>query len=195
VRAEHISQSRRPGGFTLIEVLAALIIVSLGMLGVIQAVGQTASNSTYLRDKTLAHWIAMNRLTEVRLQRSPPKVDKTSDEVEMAGRRWRWTMEVTQTPVDSIRRIDISVRPLEANEKSSLASVSGFFGTAIAPPGSTLVSWQGQPGGGQGGQGQDDEQDDGEEEDDRSPDPRNPGTPPRELIDTPTEEPPPPDEE
>jgi general secretion pathway protein I len=131
------------GGFTLIEVLAALVIVSLGMLGVITAVGQTASNSTYLRDKTIAHWVAMNRLTQARLQPSAPKIDKSSDEVEMAGRKWRWTMIVEQTPVESVRRIDVSVRPLEADEKSSLASVTGFYGTAVAPPGSTIISWQG----------------------------------------------------
>jgi len=47
-------------GFTLIEVLAALVIVALGMLGVIQAVTQTARNGTYLREKTFAHWIALN---------------------------------------------------------------------------------------------------------------------------------------
>lgn len=129
--------------FTLIEVLAALVIVSLGMMGVIQAVGQTASNGSYLREKTIAHWVAMNRLTEVRLQHAAPKVDKTSDEVEMAGRRWRWTMEVTQTPVEGIRRIDVSVRPAEAAETVRIASVSGFYGAAIAPPGTTLVSWRG----------------------------------------------------
>jgi general secretion pathway protein I len=130
-------------GFTLIEVMVALVVVSLGMLGVIQAVGQTASNSSYLRDKTLAHWIAMNKLTEVRLQKSAPAIDKSSDEVEMGGRDWRWTMNVTQTPVETIRRIDISVRQEGMDEKSSLASVTGFYGTAIAPPGSTLIDWQG----------------------------------------------------
>jgi general secretion pathway protein I len=136
-------------GFTLIEVLAALVIVSLGMLGVITAVGQTASNSTYLRDKTIAHWVAMNRLTEARLQPAAPKIDKSSDEVEMAGRKWRWTMTVTQTPVESVRRIDVSVRPLEADEDSSLAFVTGFYGTAVAPPGSILISWQGAEAGGE----------------------------------------------
>jgi general secretion pathway protein I len=133
----------RQRAFTLIEVLAALIIVSLGMMGVIQAVGQTASNGSYLREKTLAHWVAMNRLTEARLQRGAPKIDKTSAEVDMAGRRWRWTMEVTQTPVEGIRRIDVSVRPAEAGETVRMASVSGFYGTAIASPGTTLISWQG----------------------------------------------------
>jgi general secretion pathway protein I len=130
-------------GFTLIEVIVAMIVIGLGMLGVIQAVSQTANTSGYLRDKTIAHWIAMNRLTEIRLQKTAPGIDKTSDEVEMAGRRWKWTMNVTQTPVETIRRIDISVRPAEAKEGASMASVTGFYGTAVAPPGSALISWQG----------------------------------------------------
>jgi general secretion pathway protein I len=140
---------RRYRAFTLIEVVVALVVVSLGMLAVIQAVGQTASNSGYLREKTLAHWVAMNRLTEARLQKAAPKIDKTSDEVEMAGRRWKWTMNVAQTPVETIRRIDIDVRPADADEKVKLASVTGFYGAAVAPPGTALISWQGvtdQPG-------------------------------------------------
>ena len=39
----------------------------------------------------------------------------------MADRQWRWTMEVTQTPLESVRRIDITVRPKDADEDSSLA--------------------------------------------------------------------------
>ena len=153
MHAEHCSQSRRQRGFTLIEVVVALIVVSLGMLAVIETVGGTARNSSYLRDKTVAHWVAMNKLTEVRLLPNAPPVDKSSDEVEMAGRDWRWTMEVKQTPVETIRRIDISVRPSEAPDKSSMASISGFYGTAVAPAGTTIVQWKGSPGGGPGGRG------------------------------------------
>lgn len=157
-------------GFTLIEVLAALVIVSLGMLGVIQAVSQTASNSTYLRDKTMAHWVAMNRLTEARLQPQPPKVDKSSDEVEMAGQRWRWTMNVTQTEVESIRRIDISVRPAEADEDSSMAFITGFYGAALAPPGSTMIMWQGSERPGAPGSGdQDNRRDQGDRQEPPTP--------------------------
>lgn len=136
----------RETGFTLIEVLAALIIVSLGMLGVIQAISQTASNSTYLRDKTLAHWIAMNRITEIRLAPTPPEVDDSSDEMDYAGRRWRWTMNVSQTPVESMRRIDVRVALAGTDERYSLAMVTGFYGAAIAPAGSTLVLWDATPG-------------------------------------------------
>ena len=80
---------RTKRGFTLIEVLAALIIVGLGMLGVIQAVIQAANNGTYLREKTLAHWIAMNLVTERRLMTAPPEVGTSSDTIEYAGQRWR----------------------------------------------------------------------------------------------------------
>lgn len=152
-------------GFTLIEVLVALVVVGLGMLAVIQTVSQTANNTSYMRDKTIAHWIAMNQLTQVRLLPGAPPIDKSSDEVEMAGRDWRWTMVVTQTPVESIRRIEVRVRPSEAPEQSSMAFVTGFYGTAVAPAGTVSLNWsaaQGQSPGGQdqrGGDRQDSDND------------------------------------
>lgn len=118
-------------GFTLIEVLAALVIVALGMIAAIQAVTQSARNGVYLRDKTLAHWIGMNVLTERRLQPSPPDVAESTGRVEYAGQLWQWSMKVTQTQVSSLRRMDIRVRRADAPEETSLASVSGFYGTAI----------------------------------------------------------------
>ncbi|HEY5807473.1 MAG TPA: type II secretion system minor pseudopilin GspI [Povalibacter sp.] len=178
-------------GFTLLEVLAALVIVSLGMLGVIEAVSQTASNGAYLRDKSIAHWIAMNQLTTVRLAQQPPKIDKTSDEIEMADRQWRWTMEVSQTPLDSVRRIDITVRLEDADEDSSLAAVTGFYGTAIAQPGTTIVAWQGEnlpPNGGPGDEDQDQDEDDGDKQPPTTPPPEEQPDP--EPIDTPPDPPP-----
>lgn len=128
-------------GFTLMEVLVALLIVSLGMLGVIQAVGQAASSTSHLRDKTLAHWVAMNRITELRLQSSPPQLGDSSGTVEMAGREWRWTTVVVKTPVNSMSRIDVSVA-LKDDEDYSLTTVTGFFGTAIGPADTPTTSWQ-----------------------------------------------------
>ena len=144
--AEHRGSPRTSRGFTLIEVLAALVIVALGMLGVIQAVTQTARNGTYLREKTFAHWIAMNVITERRLLPSPPDVAESSDEVEFAGERWRWTMTVTQTAVASMRRMDVAVRPADRPEGTELVTVTGFYGTAIGAVGGTSLPWaNGQP--------------------------------------------------
>lgn len=145
-RRARLHRSGRASGFTLIEVLAALVIVALGMLGVIEAVTLTARNGTYLRDKTLAHWIAMNLITERRLLREAPPVAESSDEIEFAGQRWRWSMKVSQTQVESLRRMDVSVRPYDADESSSLATVTGFYGTAIGPAGGATLRWQGAQG-------------------------------------------------
>ncbi|HEX7374026.1 MAG TPA: type II secretion system minor pseudopilin GspI [Steroidobacteraceae bacterium] len=149
------SGNSRARGFTLIEVLAALVIVALGMMGVIEAVTQSVRNGTYLREKTLAHWVAMNVITERRLAASPPEIGKTSDEIELAGVRWKWELVTTQTQLESMRRMDVSVRLASTAEGSALANVSGFYGTAIGASGGGALTWAGtggtQPGGVQGG--------------------------------------------
>lgn len=146
---------RAQRAFTLIEVLAALVIVALGMMGVIEAVTQAARNGTYLRDKTLAHWIAMNIVTERRLAPAPPEIGRTTDEIDFAGSRWKWELVTTQTQLESMRRMDVSVRPASSPDGSALATVSGFYGTAIGAAGGGAMTWAGtggtQPGGVQGG--------------------------------------------
>jgi type II secretion system protein I len=168
--------ARSASGFTLIEVLAALVIVALGMLGVIEAVSQQARNGAYLREKTIAHWIAMNVVTEQRLQPAPPPVADSSDEVEFAGQRWRWSMRVTQTEVQSLRRMDVSVRPADARDDVVLASVSGFYGSAVGPAGGGTIAWNGAGNAapGQGGDGGDSSEEDGK----KNP----PATPPAEGV-------------
>jgi general secretion pathway protein I len=171
--ADRVPPRARLAGFTLIEVLAALVIVALGMLGVIQAVTQTARNGTYLREKTLAHWIAMNVITEKRLLASPPEVAETSDEVEFAGERWHWTMNVSQTQVESLRRMDVSVRQADAPDETALVTVTGFYGTAIGASGGGTLVWTGT--GEPQGQG-DGNTNDGSRSNDTPPVEQDPGT-------------------
>jgi len=154
------SSPTRSHGFTLIEVLAALVIVALGMLGVIEAVTQAARNGTYLRDKTLAHWIGMNIVTERRLQGSPPDLTETSGDLDYAGQRWHWTLRVTQTQVESMRRMDVSVRAAAGKDGTSIAAATGFFGEAIGPAGGPTLAWAGS---GAPGSGKDNDGDTGED--------------------------------
>lgn len=163
-------------GFTLIEVLAALVIVALGMIAAIQAVTQAARNGTYLRDKTLAHWIGMNVLTERRLQALPPDIAESTGRVEFADQQWQWSMQVTQTQVASLRRIDIAVHRAETPDGTPLANVSGFYGEAVggAVGGAGGTQWAGT-----GAPGTD-----GEDEEGTGGSAPTPGNPPRQPSDS-----------
>ena len=57
--------SRSQSGFTLIEVLVALAIVTIGMGALLAALGSSADSASYQRDKTFAEWVALNRIEEV----------------------------------------------------------------------------------------------------------------------------------
>jgi general secretion pathway protein I len=128
-------------GFTLVEVLVALAIVSIGMLAVFKVIGDTAYNVSYLRDRSFAAWIADNRITEIRLSGEMPSVDEIKGDLEFAGRRWYWVQKVSKTQVDGIRRIDISVRRDEDAEGSSLMSLAGFIGATSTSTSPSSTPW------------------------------------------------------
>ena len=139
-------------GFTLVEVLVALAIVSVGMLAVFKVIGDTALNVAYLRDRSFAAWIADNRITELRLRGEMPSVDETQGDLEFAGRRWHWVQKVATTPVDGLRRIDVNVRREEDAEGTSLISMAGFIGAAASSTGPSPTFWN-APSLNQGGNG------------------------------------------
>jgi general secretion pathway protein I len=180
-------------GFTLIEVLAALVIVALGMLGVIEAVTQAARNGTYLREKTLAHWIAMNVITERRLGGSQVEVGETSGDLEFANQDWHWTLRVTQTQVESMRRMEVSVRAAEARDGTSLATATGFYGTAIGQAGG-MVAWAGTGGPGGAGDGNGDEEGGNGDDENNGDDTGDDGQPNNPPPTDPDVTPPPPDD-
>lgn len=153
-------------GFTLIEVVVAMAILGIGMLAVFKTIGDTVHNVDELRDRSFAEWIADNRITEIRISGDMPSVDETEGEVEFAGRQWQWTANVSQTQVQGLRRIDVSVRRDEDPENSSIVTLSGFVGaTATAAP-PVSVDWYefyGDPGEG-GEDGDPFDEDEGDEE-------------------------------
>lgn len=138
-------------GFTLIEVVAALAIIAVGMLAVYKTIGDTTNNVGYLRDKSLAAWIADNRIVEMRLAGEFPSVDQTEGDVEYGGRSWHWVANVSQTPVNGLRRIDVRVRREGDPAESSLVTLAGFVGATATSTGASPTPWNtGGVGGGPG---------------------------------------------
>jgi len=98
-------------GFTLIEVLIALAVVALAVGALLGTITSAASNLSYLKDKTLAEWVALNRLTEIRISQQMPDKGKRTGNTVMGGMRWQWEEEVTELPVKGMFRIDVRARP------------------------------------------------------------------------------------
>jgi general secretion pathway protein I len=109
----------RARGFTLLEVLIALVIVTLSAAALLGAVTSSASNVDYLREKTLAEWVALNRLTEIRIDRDMPQLGRRKGSAVMGGQRWEWEEEVTELPVEGMFRTPPGKRSTTRSPKTA----------------------------------------------------------------------------
>jgi general secretion pathway protein I len=161
-------------GFTLIEVLIALFVIALGVGALLATLTSSADAAAHLREKSLAEWIALNRISEVRLANTRPGPGTTSGTVEFAGRTWRWQQTVNDPGIAGIRRLDVMVAPQSTAAQPAAAAddlggfpalgrAIGFIGMSVAPSDGNLPDWSlaaapappGGPGtpGGQSGSG------------------------------------------
>jgi general secretion pathway protein I len=134
---------RRVVGFTLIEVMVALVIVSLALAGVAASMGQMIDTANTMRDRTFASWIAQNKIAEMRIAGVMPEVGESSGEVDYANMTWAWTANVSETGVENLMKVDVTVS--YAGFDDTVRKVTGFIGEPVAPGQSNLAWNAGQP--------------------------------------------------
>ena len=145
----------RRRGFTLIEVLVALVIVAFGMGAVLASLTSAADNATRMREKSFAEWVGLNQLSNERLQVNAPSDGKKEGEVDFASSRWHWQEPVETMDIPGLLRITIQVRHADSKDSQSstgpidpkkvdwLATIMGFRGDAIQTPVDVLANWDG----------------------------------------------------
>jgi general secretion pathway protein I len=118
-------------GFTLIEVLVALLVFSIIATIAAQMSSQYISTYERVRDKSLAGWVADNRINELRLQEQLPSVSVNSEDIEYGPSRWRVNTSVINTQDPSIRRVEVDVSKFrgDGSEPSRVHSLSAFIGS------------------------------------------------------------------
>lgn len=117
----------RTRGFTLLEVLIALVVLALSLGAVIKATGDYTNNQSWLRDRTLATWVARNVLVEFQLKGEWPRVGERKGSLEMGNREWSWLARISQTEEQQLRRLDVEVSPMDVDDAEPISTLSGFL--------------------------------------------------------------------
>ncbi|PND40008.1 type II secretion system protein GspI [Paucibacter aquatile] len=119
------SQFGRNAGFTLIEVMVALVIVAIALAAGVKAAGALTDNASRLREMSAAQWCAENQLTELRLGKQFPGIGDSEFACEQFGQSYRGRLVVRPTPNPNFRRVDALV---SADGEHNLLTISTIMG-------------------------------------------------------------------
>jgi general secretion pathway protein I len=120
----------RARGFTLVEVMVALAIVAIVLPTLLMSLYQQVDDTAYLRDKTIAQMVAVNKLSQIRLIVAATRTlapGKDNGLATMADRDWYWWVETKTTEVEQFFRIDISVAAQEDDQSQPLYTLTAFL--------------------------------------------------------------------
>ncbi|MGV3590432.1 MAG: type II secretion system minor pseudopilin GspI [Gammaproteobacteria bacterium] len=89
------ASARRCAAFTLLEVLAALLVLGIALTAWQLRMAQNLDGAAYLRDKTVATWVALNQLELLRIAQrrgDARMIGELQGSVVMAGATWYWVL-------------------------------------------------------------------------------------------------------
>jgi general secretion pathway protein I len=118
-------------GFTLIEVMVALVVVALSISALSFQMMGGIDNTAYLRDKTIASWVASNQLELERLANKRSNAlltQEKSGSEEMAGREWFWRVKPLKVALEKAVKLEVSVAATaEGNPLVTLVGISDQY--------------------------------------------------------------------
>lgn len=124
---------KRQRAFTLVEILVALAILAIALTAGMRALAQATDTAGALKARTLALWVAQNRLAAAQIAMPWPALGNYSGEATQANAEFTWQAVVSATPNPQFRRIDITVAEPAAPDYA-LAKLTGFLGNPEPRP-------------------------------------------------------------
>lgn len=124
---QKILNSTRPAkGFTLLEVLIAMVIFGTTVSFLLRNINDQQRVHADIGIKTIAHWVALNKMAETRIEGKWPNIGVTRGEMEMRDHKWYWLQTVSKTSEEKLRQVEIEVR-LEESDELPATRFSGFI--------------------------------------------------------------------
>jgi general secretion pathway protein I len=114
-------------GFTLVEILVALAIVAVALAAGMRALAQSTDGAATLKARTLALWVAQNRLAAAQLATPWPAPGARRGTATQAGVTFAYTERVAGTPNPAFRKVEVSVTAPDQPDYV-LARLVGFVG-------------------------------------------------------------------
>ncbi len=121
-----LKQSREQSGFTLIEVMVALTIIAISLGALISSSGSQASSASYLKQKTLAHWVALNELAQLNIDNTFPTPGEKKGSTSMANHDWYWIRKTTKLAESNNRREVVFTIYIDKSYQENLTSLTGY---------------------------------------------------------------------
>ena len=123
----------RQTGFTLLEVLVALAVLAVALAALVKTGADHARNTSYLQERTLAHWAGQNLLTEFQTEMRLVAEGGRTGDVSMGPYRFGYRVEMSDYtaasifPLPAVKRVDIRLWLADQGEQAQRANVSGFL--------------------------------------------------------------------
>ncbi|WP_367605777.1 type II secretion system minor pseudopilin GspI [Legionella sp. W05-934-2] len=97
-----------PKGFTLIEVLLGLAILSIALTALLVTTGQDIQQTQRLKETMVSHWVAEQAMNEIRLGLfTPTNRTFTTYKTRWLNKDWFWQVQLKKTDSSRIKSITI----------------------------------------------------------------------------------------
>lgn len=126
MRKSHFNSNFINQGFTLLEVLIAMLIFGTAIVFLLKSLNEQEFAHSNISIKTIAHWVAVNKMNETRSEKEWPNIGTTRGEQEMRNITWYWLQTVSKTTEKELRQIEIEVRLKQDDEQPATRFV-GFI--------------------------------------------------------------------
>ncbi len=122
-----MERNKRALGFTLLEVLIALVILALAFSTSYLTISSTVRHLIDLQDKTAAGWVGLNVIANAQL--GAITVPKNSGSIngseKMFHSDWNWTLALFPTPDANVSQMTVKVS--KSTRSSTTIEITGYL--------------------------------------------------------------------